>query len=362
MKNRLSPTTTHYVIKSIFWVDISLLLCHLFYAGLFYFIKADVMFVFNCFSVLLYFCNAFALKKAKPEKQELVSRIIVIMAYVEMYLYMVLATICLGYAFGFLQYSFGLVTTVIFSAYFIGRGVIISKGAGISSAVIMLTYLSLWIWTFGHAPVYETDEVLGQLMFIINSVITLGINYIYTQVFLAAVFRQEDSLQSIADYDTLTGLRNRRAMLRVFDEFREKCDKKKKLLCVALIDIDFFKKVNDTYGHDAGDEVLRKLADFLLSRESELKTFRCARWGGEEFVLLYMGERDAQDKIVAELEHIRDAVSKLEVPFDEQVIRFTLTIGAAFYDGSQDAQMLINEADKMLYKGKEASRNCVVYQ
>ena len=125
---------------------------------------------------------------------------------------------------------------------------------------------------------------------------------------------------------------------------------------------DFFKKVNDTYGHDAGDAVLKDLADLLLSRESEVKGFRCARWGGEEFVLAYMAEEDGREAVLNELEHIRATVEKKTVEYNGMTIRHTLTIGAAFYDGTEDIESLINEADKKLYTGKETSRNCVVYE
>ena len=152
------------------------------------------------------------------------------------------------------------------------------------------------------------------------------------------------------------------AMLQVLDRFKCECAKKKKLLCVAILDIDFFKKVNDTYGHDAGDAVLKDLADLLLIRENEVPGFCCARWGGEEFVLAYLADSDGKEKIIKELEYIRQSVEEKSVEYNGMTIRHTMTIGAAFYDGTGDADSLITEADQRLYKGKESTRNCVVWK
>ena len=361
-KNQETKSTYKYVQGSLYILNTCLLACHVFFLIFFKQLGADIMYYCNYLSIITYIVVYFLIKFGKPQERGFVDRKVVSTIYGEMYIYLVIATICVGYEFGFLQYCFGIAASIIYAPYFFSREKRISKTASFLSMAVIATYMILRAWTFNHAPIYEIDASITQVFYMSNSLITLGTTYIMTRIFTTTVFQQEDTLISIADYDALTGLRNRRAMLQVLDNFQKECAKKKKLLCVAFLDIDFFKKVNDTYGHDAGDAVLKDLADLLLSRESEVKGFRCARWGGEEFVLAYMAEEDGREAVLNELEHIRATVEKKTVEYNGMTIRHTLTIGAAFYDGTEDIESLINEADKKLYTGKETSRNCVVYE
>ena len=173
----------------------------------------------------------------------------------------------------------------------------------------IFTYFVLRLWTYNVEPIYAVEGPAPQIFFVCNSLFTLGFCYFYTKIFAHTIFTQEDTLRNFADYDTLTGLRNRRSMLAQLEDYTGICHKQKKVLCIAMLDIDFFKKVNDTYGHDAGDEVLKKLSDILLERENDLKDFRCARWGGEEFLLSYMV------RLCLALQEVARLSSSMAVPF-----------------------------------------------
>lgn len=131
-------------------------------------------------------------------------------------------------------------------------------------------------------------------------------------------------------------------------------------LSVLLIDIDFFKKVNDTYGHLGGDAVLKSVADVLLK---ELRTEdTLARYGGEEFVVLLRGVSLSDAQRAAE--RLRTAVERNKVAHGEHVIAVTLSIGCASAADTNDPspELLIDQADQRLYAAKRNGRNRVVGQ
>lgn len=167
-------------------------------------------------------------------------------------------------------------------------------------------------------------------------------------------------LEKQANTDMLTGLYNRRKAV----EYLESLTAKKKpqgkdysgfSLCIC--DIDFFKKVNDNYGHDAGDKVLKGIAE-IFREEMKEKTF-AARWGGEEFLLLFPGCNG--DNAYMELEKIRRKIKEMKVKTEKEDIGVTMTFGLTEYDFNSDLDLAIKEADKKLYIGKEQGRDRIIY-
>ena len=163
--------------------------------------------------------------------------------------------------------------------------------------------------------------------------------------------------QALAETDSLTGVANRRSSRESLGRLIQLAARFKQPLCLAEIDIDHFKKVNDRYGHAAGDAVLRRLGDQLL------RTFRgedvVARWGGEEFVIgMYgMARQDGVQRIAALLEAFR------EEEFRAAGERFGLTFSAGVAEFPQDGEnidQLYNAADQALYQAKSAGRDRVV--
>jgi diguanylate cyclase (GGDEF)-like protein len=165
-----------------------------------------------------------------------------------------------------------------------------------------------------------------------------------------------EQLEKLANTDKLTGLYNRRKAWDYLETIIKKYGEKSGFsLCIC--DIDFFKKVNDNYGHDIGDEVLKGVSR-IFQDEMKGKDF-VARWGGEEFLLLFPGSNgnDAYMK----LEDIRNKIKAMRVRCGEQEINITMTFGLAEYDYSENAENTIKEADRKLYLGKESGRNKIVY-
>lgn len=154
--------------------------------------------------------------------------------------------------------------------------------------------------------------------------------------------------------DVLTQLFNRRFLPTILKREIELNRRKKTSFCVLMLDIDFFKRVNDQYGHDAGDRVLQHVAGLLIGqvRASDF----VFRYGGEEF-LVVLAELDAiQAGQVAE--KIRSRVEATEIPLsDEHTVRLTLSIGIAPHTGHPDFEHLVARADKALFAAKDNGRN-----
>lgn len=165
-------------------------------------------------------------------------------------------------------------------------------------------------------------------------------------------------LRDRADKDSLSGLLTRRALVEAFQRALASATRDEKPLSLALLDIDKFKRVNDTYGHLSGDEVIAQLGD-LLQRRFRLEDLR-GRWGGEEFILVFPGQNVGFAERAAAL--LLGEFSQLSFASDDgQPFTATFTAGVAAYpeDGTS-VPALVRRADERLYAGKQGGRNQVV--
>lgn len=161
-----------------------------------------------------------------------------------------------------------------------------------------------------------------------------------------------EKLELQATHDDLTSLPNRRAARRELERLVDQ----RRVLQVALVDADHFKRINDTWGHDAGDRVLIALADHL--RDTVAGRGSCARLGGEEFLMVLPDI--SQDDALECCEMLRRAVESTPVPLpDGRSISFTVSIGLSSRARDTDAQVLLNQADLQTYRAKAAGRNRV---
>ncbi len=166
----------------------------------------------------------------------------------------------------------------------------------------------------------------------------------------------QKSLKSFVEKDALTGLINRRYGELAFKEIADKYESNGEKYSVALGDIDFFKRVNDTYGHDAGDTVLKAVAD-VLGKHMAGKGY-AIRWGGEEFMLIFrgIGEEAAGFIIDGVLEEVRD----MEIKDEHNTIKVTMTFGVIEKTDDIPNEEIINKADELMYYGKSNGRNRIV--
>lgn len=167
----------------------------------------------------------------------------------------------------------------------------------------------------------------------------------------------QDSISDLIGKDSLTGLYNRRSGNTVLESLAKKCAKKDSIFTVAMGDIDFFKKVNDTYGHQAGDEVLKTVAA-CFSEHMEHLGF-VFRWGGEEFLVVYedADRKDAYGHLLQFQQKLRNT----ETLWNGKKIKVAMTFGVAEYGEETEVSRLIQLADHNLYQGKRDGRNRVVY-
>ncbi len=167
----------------------------------------------------------------------------------------------------------------------------------------------------------------------------------------------EIELEELATRDPLTGLFNRREMSRILEEELERARRYQRPMALLWIDFDHFKDVNDTYGHAAGDSVLRSISRLLLGSVRSVDSI--GRFGGEEFVIV-LPEMDL-DEARDTAERLRRKVVEAPQPLgDGSAVPLTISVGVAVYpEHAQNAAALCAAADKAMYLAKDRGRNCV---
>lgn len=167
----------------------------------------------------------------------------------------------------------------------------------------------------------------------------------------------QDKLEEMAMKDGLTGLYNHALLIDLLAKEHSKQARLKGNLAFIMLDIDYFKKVNDTYGHLKGNEVIKGVADIMLAsiRDSDV----AGRYGGEEFGLIL--PEVALDKVTAVCERIRRRVALQSFSLDGETINITISIGVCFKPGNVDMPYdeMVKRADDALYKAKHSGRNNV---
>jgi diguanylate cyclase (GGDEF)-like protein len=179
-------------------------------------------------------------------------------------------------------------------------------------------------------------------------------------VILANVTAQaqlHEELRSRAETDPLTGIANRRRFNQVLEVECGRFTRGHSPFSVLMLDLDYFKDVNDRYGHAAGDEVLRQVAQILLA--TLRSTDVVARYGGEEFAVLLTETRIEGAMVIAE--RVRTAVEDRVLDVEGNEIALTVSIGVTSHNGeeSEAGEELLKRADDALYRAKAAGRNCV---
>ena len=164
------------------------------------------------------------------------------------------------------------------------------------------------------------------------------------------------TLQALAHTDELTQLNNRRQFVHMA-EHKIHAWPKSESVCLLMFDVDFFKQINDTYGHDIGDRVLQNIAD--IARKEMRRKDILARFGGEEFIALL--SETSLDEALMISERLRQKIAQHEMCIDKKCFNFTVSIGVSSLKPQQtDLQTLIKEADLALYQAKQRGRNCVI--
>ena len=207
----------------------------------------------------------------------------------------------------------------------------------------------------GHDVVMQAGviELLGPFVYL-----TIVTHYMGYLAFARgkSLIRRKQEAEKTAELDFLTGLNNRRSMFHQVEINDKRSDKNCQGTTLIMIDLDHFKQVNDTYGHDHGDAVLIQVSDLI--KNSLRVTDIVARWGGEEFLILLPKTNIEQGFTVAE--NIRKTIANCTINYDGIEHNVTSTLGIASYSQHSNFEETIQLADKALYKGKRLGRNQVV--
>ena len=281
------------------------------------------------------------------KKHYLISTVII---YTVILGFMIVGVICIGLVGEFQLYALGMLACISYNGYLHKR--ILGKELPLAFIIALhvLGYVGVYIYARMTEPLYSIPESGENLFIIFNSVASFGIVIIYVCLFHNVAIRSEEKLEATAMIDNLTGLYNRHYLLASLEQTEQASPKE---CWLALLDIDDFKTVNDTYGHLCGDSVLRKVAE--LVKQGCQDCIVC-RWGGEEFIILSAKRKCSTDI----LETLRQRIASEEFSYDNVTFGITVTIGAAGYDSELTNDGWISKADEKLYFGKTHGKNQVV--
>lgn len=230
-----------------------------------------------------------------------------------------------------------------------------------NSTGLIVYRILLYAWSLNHQPIYLLSDTANIVFQTINSVLTFIILSIDFIIFSSNIQDTErklrinnQELHREADTDPLTRLPNRRAMYAQINAFKDQSPDQP--FSVAIGDIDFFKKVNDTYGHNCGDYTLQQLSE--LFKNSANGDYSVCRWGGEEFCFFMPGKNI--DEAWNVMFNLCEAVRKMKLSFEGNEFSITITIGIEENDYRSTIDHILEKADKKLYLGKVSGRNRVV--
>ena len=265
-------------------------------------------------------------------------------------LYMIAATVCLGFNAGFHMYCASLIPLTFYMEYFAHKLHTRKVSAMLMSMVLVLAYLGCTGYAVLNGPVYDVDQRFIFRCMIGNALGVFFFLITYTRLVHKLVTYSEQQLSEMAHTDQLTGLYNRHYMMNHLEKLHQRMSAGQ---WIAMADIDEFKSINDNYGHHGGDYVLKELSRIMREVCSDCVI---ARWGGEEFLIVTNGT--TQDTVV--LEALRERIDQTSFVFEGRDIPVSITLGVSACEEGQSIDQWIQSADRKLYSGKQHGKNQVV--
>lgn len=328
---------------------------HIILVALFCYLHILPLIIFNILSVIIYLSCA----RAIHYECKLIRIFYII--YVEIVAHSFVSTICIGWRFGFPQYIIALIPF----GYYMCHSLIAGKRKYLTATLLgiagFFSYIGCRMISLFSGPVYETDDspVLEFIIYGFNSVCTFIFLLFFSLIFVYEMHsatnklrNQNEILEKLASTDPLTGLYNRRSMQIFLNHALESHSD----FCILMCDIDNFKKINDTYGHDFGDEVLKCVATIIQEHVKD-DDYVC-RWGGEEILIL--SNNSTLNQACQKAETIRRNIANNIFYHGEKIIHCSLTIGVASHQAGSSVEDTITNADANLYFGKRNGKNRVI--
>ena len=236
-----------------------------------------------------------------------------------------------------------------------------------NNRALLKTTLSVSLGVFLILAALNYREATADATSNINLVIFFGFIFISYKFAEIAINFSEKSYALIAEQtsmnnelkdsmrrDAMTGLYNKKAFYPLLEEAMEVHHTKRKRVSLAVIDIDDFKHVNDTYGHECGDTVIIELSKIMLEHCPDYKV---CRYGGEEFSILFVGKKEYEAACI--VQDILDDFSTHRFPFTND--KYTFSCGIVEYDGLMTKESFFSEADHNMYKAKKRGKNAEIF-
>ena len=280
----------------------------------------------------------------------------------EVTVYSVMSVYYIGWACGSVCFLCSIVPIIIYFGCFLLKGsrrwIIV-----LSLALNFFIYVFLYILFADAEPLIRVESFVRHFLIIFSSFVMVfsmifyNVIYIYSsETLMSSLERKNEKLTVDAKVDVLTSLLNRRGFLPIVESLMDPGSDSH--FCIAFCDIDNFKRINDSYGHDCGDEVLRHISGMI---KKEMAGCDICRWGGEELVIL-MKDYDlsvARNK----MEYLRKHIETNPTVFYNKRISATVTIGLEEYSEDYSApDDIIRIADERMYYGKQHGKNILIYE
>jgi len=338
-------------------IVLSVSLVHFLTLVIFAYLSIPIMIIISLLSIMV--CFAMFL----PEIGNDYSMIVKII-FTESIFYIFSATICIGWSAGFPLYIFALIPLTYYLSYLStlrDDNKISTVGFSI---VATIAFLSMRLYSYFQEPLYRIANTrFLNYIYMTNACITISLILLCLTVFTSTITYSESTLKarnsrlsSLAITDPLTGFYNRRFMVDHLRQAIYRAEQTGIPFSLLLCDIDDFKIINDTYGHNCGDQVILNMSSIMhrIVRDSD---YIC-RWGGEEILILLPGCPASNAAKLAE--KIRQEISEHPVSYHGNTVPFSMTFGIQSYEACNDYLELLKKADSKLYQGKQNGKNCIV--
>lgn len=339
-----------------FWLMCLPLSLHIAYEGIFLYMQETSLIYYNLISIAVFLTSMFYLLKINE-------KISIILCFVEVTVFCAVSTVVLGWDFGFQNWlipSCILCLSIPFSE---------KREFYIISLMKTVVYTALYFVVKLEFNIENYTFI--NIFFCITNVISIfGMIFLAERMFkwsraVENLMLQDEvkKMQELVGIDELTGLFTRHKMNEILENMNEYVLKKEREFYIAFADIDDFKYVNDTFGHDAGDKVLSSVAE-IMSNELRNEDV-IARWGGEEFLILLRNDKLfkkslSKDKVVLILNRVRQKIQNSSIQYKDESISITVTFGGVSSLDCNDVSEMIKLADECMYEGKHSGKNKVV--
>ena len=308
---------------------------------LFLILDSPVLAWVNVVSVAMYIGVYYALKQRR-------NRLAVWLIWTEVVVHAALGIVMIGWGSGFHYYLLMFIPAICLSAP--------RKWIVPGLFVLWAYYVALSVVTWYVAPLQPIPEMALNLVHLFNLTVVFAMFSYLSVFYLGVVIAAQKRLQKVAITDSLTGLLNRRQMQYLLDQELERFKRSGEPVSLMLMDLDHFKQLNDSRGHDAGDKVLQAFADIL--RQELRAQDLVARWGGEEFLVI-MPQCTVSDALKT-AERLRVALETYRgKSTDGADFEATVSIGVTDLRQGDDAVTAVSRADRAMYQSKALGRNRV---